>query len=258
MPLFFCSGAGYQLQDFYGGFAISAPSLASWPNRQLQQPRCAHGSERCECGPAARERGDCCGRRPRDPIPGASASWLAEQRTRRRTHLPRSWNAALETQPGRPRTAGELSRTAFHFGEACKSRSTRRWSASSSEMDSCARRLKRDRHWPCNTPKRAVPHLPRAPTSGQTRCRLVEFGLEFGGRFDPQAVASSPALWARTPICAQEERWSPRLSRRSPQRHARESAEVRAAACAATALNLRSPALRMRFKVCLSAFRSQA
>ena len=44
--------------------------------RQLQQALRvrAQGSERCECGPAARERGDCCGPRPRDPIPGASAS----------------------------------------------------------------------------------------------------------------------------------------------------------------------------------------
>ena len=33
------------------------------------------------------------------------------------------------------------------------------------------------------------------------------------------ARSSGPALWARTPICAQEERWSPRLSRRPPHRH---------------------------------------
>jgi len=56
-----------------------------------------------------------------------------------------------------PRTAGESrsSRTASHFGEAHKSRSTRRWSAPSSEMDSRAQGLMRDQHWPCNKPKRA-------------------------------------------------------------------------------------------------------
>ena len=55
---------------------LGAVAGVAGPNRQLQQALRvrAQGSERCECGPAARERGDCCGPRPRDPIPGASAS----------------------------------------------------------------------------------------------------------------------------------------------------------------------------------------
>ena len=31
---------------------------------------CTQGRERCECGPAARERGDCCGPAPTGPDPG--------------------------------------------------------------------------------------------------------------------------------------------------------------------------------------------
>ena len=55
---------------------LCAVAGVAGPNRQLLQALrvCPQGRERCECGPAARERGDCCGPRPRDPIPGASAS----------------------------------------------------------------------------------------------------------------------------------------------------------------------------------------
>ena len=130
---------------------------------------------------------------------GPEASTIEFRTSRERGFQAPSWASLLDGTDGAsppPQTAGESrsSRTASHFGEARKSRSTRRWSARPAQWTPARGGSSATGTGPATSQSTQVPHLPRAPTR---RAGAMPFGgVRPGGRRtlrSPSRRAAPPA-----------------------------------------------------------------